>query len=343
MNAPISTRTGDDLVSNVVTDLLESIRVACVSYAPSVRTGNWSSPVERGSRTAFYVVRSGGALLEIGAEKYALSSGDVCLLPHGHAHTLSSAGVERTDLLAGSIELEDRSNHPLLDVLPHAVVIAGRDGRAAEWLEPTLEFMRWEADSGRMGADAVVSRLATILVIQIVRSYLASSPATEPSWRRALDDPRIGIALSSIHRDPNHAWTVESLAGRAGMSRSTFAGRFAELVGEPPLHYITRLRMQKARALLRDGKATLAAVAENSGYESEAAFSKAFKRWVGVAPGTYRRQNRPSSVTPRGPTPTRGALDVELAEAPLDESAKYNVTPPETIAAPPSTSVSNAS
>ena len=152
--------------------------------------------------------------------------------------------------------------------------------------------MACEAASGRPGARTVVSRLADILFIQIVRGFLSSTPVSHRGWLRALNEPQIGAALGLIHQDPRQPWTVAMLASKVGMSRSTFAGRFAELVGEPPLHYVTRWRMQRAASLLREGRATLADIADRVGYESEAAFSKAFKRWVGAAPGAYRRASR---------------------------------------------------
>ena len=138
----------------------------------------------------------------------------------------------------------------------------------------------------------VIARLADVLFIQIVRGHLASLPVDGSGWLGALADAQIGAALGHIHQSPEQDWTVQSLASKVAMSRSAFASRFMRLVGEPPLSYVTRWRMQKAASMLRDGKQTLAQVAAQVGYDSEAAFSKAFKRAVGSAPGAYRRSLR---------------------------------------------------
>jgi AraC-like DNA-binding protein len=306
---------------DVLTDVLQTVRVSSVCYGRVELAAPWGMRVGKSEAAAFHVLLHGNAWLEVEGlgEPVALSSGDLFALPHGHAHVLrdaldtparaleeliscSPASVGATmkvggsgapsTLVCGAFQFEDRRNNPLLGVLPPLVLIRGEDGRAVRWLEPTLQFMACEAASDRPGAMTVVSRLADILFIQMVRGYLAATPEGHRGWLRALSEPQIGAALGLIHENPQQAWTVGNLASRVGMSRSTFAGRFAELVGEPPLHYVTRWRMQKAASLLREGSATLADIADRVGYESEAAFSKAFKRWVGVAPGAYRKSAR---------------------------------------------------
>lgn len=320
---------------DVLTDVLQTVRVSSLCYGRLELGPPWGFAVERSDSASFHVVIRGNCWLEVEGreEPVALSSGDLFALPFGHAHVLRDAAdtpvqplgelmgnceaelggtirVGRTNgtsstLVCGTFEFEDRRNNPLLSVLPPLVLIRGEDGRAVQWLEPTLQFMACEAASGRPGARTVISRLADILFIQIVRGYLASAPESGRGWLRALSEPQVGAALSLIHQEPQFPWTVAGLASKVGMSRSTFAGRFAELVGEPPLHYVTRWRMQKAAALLREGRATLGDIADRVGYESEAAFSKAFKRWVGTAPGAYRRAARQN-----------GAHDADGAAAP---------------------------
>jgi AraC-like DNA-binding protein len=309
---------------DVLTDVLQTVRVSSVCYGRVELGPPWGIAVDRSETASFHVVLRGSCWLEVEgrADQVPLTSGDLFALPHGHRHTLRDApdrptrpigeligrecsasvggtlrigdpdGVGTSTLVCGAFHFEDRRNNPLLNVLPPLVLIRGEDGRAVHWLEPTLQFMACEAASGRPGARTVISRLADILFIQIVRGFLASTPETRRGWLRALSDPQIGTALSLVHQQPHHPWTVATLASKVGMSRSTFAGRFAELVGEPPLHYVTRWRMQKAAALLREGSATLGDIADRVGYESEAAFSKAFKRWVGSAPGAYRKAAR---------------------------------------------------
>jgi transcriptional regulator GlxA family with amidase domain len=192
--------------------------------------------------------------------------------------------------VCGCFRFEDRKNDLLIGALPPVVVLRAERNRAVPWLEATLGFIASEVQSGRPGASIVVNRLADVLFIQILRGYLAQLSSELPGWLRALSEPQIGAALSLVHQNPEQAWTVGSLASRVGMSRSAFAERFAHAVGIPPLEYVTRWRMQKAAGLLRDGSATLAEVAGRVGYDSESAFSKAFKRSLGTTPGAYRRR-----------------------------------------------------
>jgi transcriptional regulator GlxA family with amidase domain len=154
----------------------------------------------------------------------------------------------------------------------------------------TLQFVSSEMAAGQPGAATVVSRLADILLVQAVRTYLSQKGEGVGGWLRALVDPQIGQALSLIHEQPGAPWTVQTLAERVAMSRSGFSARFSELVDEPPLTYLTRWRMAKATRLLHNGSTSVGQVATQVGYDAEAAFSKAFKRWHGLAPGAYRRR-----------------------------------------------------
>jgi len=304
--------------TDVLTDVLETVRVGAACYGRVEAAAPWGIGVAGDDHDAkFHVVLSGECLLEVEGhgEPTRLSGGDLVALPHGHAHVLRDAassavrplaelfsgpgkchaslatggGGSLTTLVTGFFRFEDRRSNPLLAVLPPVIVLPGELSRNVHWLEPTLKFIACEAASGRPGAQTVISRLADVLFIQIVRGYLASLPAGSSGWLGALGDRQIGSALGFIHQNPELDWTVQSLAAKVAMSRSAFASRFARLVGEPPLAYVTRWRMQKAAGLLRQSNATLADIAERVGYDSEAAFSKAFKRAVGSAPGAYRR------------------------------------------------------
>jgi AraC family transcriptional regulator, alkane utilization regulator len=311
---------------DVLTDVLQTVRVSAACYGRVELSAPWGFSAEHSDDARFHVVMSGAARLEVeGVEgSVELSSGDLFVLPHGNAHVLRDSpdtpvrpiselrcetgervvryggGGSATTLVCGAFRFQDRQSNPLLNVLPPLVLVRGEEGRAVHWLEPTLQFIASESNSQRPGAQTVISRLVDILFIQIVRAHLAAASGASSGWLRALGEPQIGAALSLIHESPAEAWTVASLAHRAGMSRSTFAGRFTELVGEPPLHYLTRWRMQKAAGLLREGRATLAEIADRVGYESEAAFSKAFKRWLGSSPGAYRKAARSKEVGGEG-------------------------------------------
>mgnify|MGYP001489642897 CR=1 FL=1 len=199
--------------------------------------------------------------------------------------------------------------NPLRAALPPVLLVRGEGGRPAAWLAATLDLLLCEVSHNEPGAQTVMSRLADVLFIQTVRAFLtaecdSTAAGRGGNWLRALADRQIGPAMAAIHRDPGAEWTVEALARAAGLSRSAFAERFARLVGEPPLRYVTRWRLYTAARLLDSGGSgagrrergvgagagpTLAEVAARVGYASEAAFSNAFKRWTGVAPGAYRR------------------------------------------------------
>ncbi len=153
----------------------------------------------------------------------------------------------------------------------------------------TLDFISSETASRKPGAETVITRLSDILFIQAVRAYANTVSDEQPNWFAAATDPQIGEAIANIHRTPQSPWTVGQLAIISGMSRSAFASRFTRLVGEPPLRYLSRWRMHKAIEMIQENRLTTAEIASLVGYESEAAFSKAFKKWNGLGPGAYRR------------------------------------------------------
>ena len=191
-------------------------------------------------------------------------------------------------------------------LLPNVVVV--RTGaNTLPWLESTLAFITDEAQSSRAGSQTLVGRLSDLLVLHVLRTHLMTLDGTLGSganWLAALAEPQVGGALALIHAHPAQAWTVCSLARKVGMSRSAFAARFTRLVGEPPLHYLTRLRMQAAAELLRDTGASTAEIAERVGYLSDTAFCKAFKRAFAQSPGSYRRMvKRPKRAEPSANKP----------------------------------------
>ena len=156
-------------------------------------------------------------------------------------------------------------------------------------MQSMLRLMAAEAGELRPGGEAVITRLGDILVIQAIRAWMESDPAAQTGWLGALQDPQVGRAISLIHREPAREWTVASLADEVAMSRSAFAARFTELVGEPVMRYVARWRMHVAVAALKEEGATVGELADRLGYRSEAAFSRAFKRIIGTSPGAVRR------------------------------------------------------
>jgi AraC-like DNA-binding protein len=195
---------------------------------------------------------------------------------------------ELTSLLCGTYHLDQARPHPLVAQLPELIHLRTGNGRHPQ-LTSAVELLRTELDGPRIGSGGIVPALIDSLLLYILRAWLEERPADEPCWATALRDPAVAPALAAIHADPANGWTVESLAARAGLSRAAFAKKFNVMVGEPPLTYLTRWRMTTAARMLRESDVSLAAVAARTGYGSEFAFAKAFKREFGQAPGGYRR------------------------------------------------------
>jgi AraC-like DNA-binding protein len=265
----------------------------------------------------FHVVTSGRLWLETGKDdRDWIQLGDLALVPHGEGHVLRSEpgapapaildlereavsdryeilrhgdGGAPTSLICGAVRFEHPAAGNLIEILPSTIHIEASSTPRLEWMQSVLRLIASEAAELRPGGEAVITRLGDILVIQAIRAWIESDPAARKGWLGALQDPQIGRAISHIHRDPARNWTVASLAHELAMSRSAFAARFTELVGEPVMSYVARWRMQVAVAALQDEGATVGQLADRLGYRSEAAFSRAFKRVVGVSPGAIRR------------------------------------------------------
>jgi AraC-like DNA-binding protein len=265
----------------------------------------------------FHIVTSGRCWLDVeGAPPRLLQPGDLALVPHGEGHRLLSepnavatplfdlprayesdryeilrqgGGGAAAGIVCGTVRFDHPAAHRLIDVLPRLMCVEGWSSPEWEGIASLLRMMAAEAKELRPGGEAVITRLADVLVIQAIRAWLARDPAAQTGWLGALQDKQIGRAISLIHRDPARAWTVAALASEVAMSRSAFAARFTQLVGEPPLRYVTRWRMHVALAWLQEDEATIGELALRLGYQSEAAFSRAFKRVMGMAPGAVRR------------------------------------------------------
>jgi AraC-like DNA-binding protein len=243
-----------------------------------------------------------------------LGVGDLVILPRGDAHELRSsppggvpvsgfalAGRTRgarmraggpgpeTVVMCGAF-LVGEPHHPVLRGLPRVLRVPGGDGRPAGWLGPYVDAVRAEAFGGGPGSDLVLARLSDALLARALRHH--SEVVDRPGWLAGLRDPYVAAALMAMHHDPARPWTLAGLAAAVGLSRTAFAARFTDRVGEPAMRYLLSLRMQRARELLRDERATVATVAARVGYGSDVAFAAAFKREVGASPGAYRRAAR---------------------------------------------------
>jgi AraC-like DNA-binding protein len=306
-------------------EALHFLRMSGVFYCRSEFTAPWGlalPPFE--DCVMFHVVTAGECWVEVdGAEAHLLRPGELLLVPHGAGHRLTSmpgsaatklfdlpreqvserfeilrlggGGTEATTI-CGVVQFETPAARQLIRLLPQLIVVNSWAGAPeTEWIQSTLRFMADEARDPRAGGETVITRLADILVVQAIRAWIARDPAAKTGWLGALQDKQIGRAIAAIHRRVDDPWTLPSLAAHVGMSRSAFAQRFNQLVGEPAMRYVTRWKMQTAQGWLEEGELSINAVAARLGYDSEAAFARTFKRIVGITPGAARRRGAKSA------------------------------------------------
>jgi len=258
-------------------------------------------------------------------------AGDLIVIPGGEAHSLGSdlsrrpvpgaplvvqrgpddvpqvrygGGGEVTQMVCGYLACDSSLFDTVLAALPRVMVVNMRDGPGAQWLTSSIRFSIAESAAQRAGAGTVLAKLSELMFVEAIRRHIESLPAKQTGWLAGLRDRFVGKSLALMHAKPAHAWTVEELAGTVGLSRSALAERFTGLVGQPPMQYLIRWRLQLAANLLRSGKRTVAAIAADVGYDSEAAFNRAFKRELGVTPAAWRRAPT-TTVPPRQETTTR--------------------------------------
>jgi AraC-like DNA-binding protein len=277
---------------------------------------------------SYHAIVSGHCYARVaGGERIRLEAGDLILLPQGNAHQMASdPGLEAvavderyhrqpdlqlpyvlregaesgpvTRVVCGFLACDARPFNPLLAALPPLLVLHSGPGE-----DPLAQLMRYavrESLEKRVGSDSVLARLSELMFIEAVRRHVETLPDERTGWLAALRDPLVGRALARLHQEVATGWTLESLAAAVGTSRSVLAERFTALVGEPPMHYLTRWRMQVATRLLAGSDAKVAAVAAAVGYEAEAAFSRAFKKVVGLAPAHWRKRQAASGAAAAG-------------------------------------------
>ena len=306
--------------SDALGEALHLLRMGGSLYCSSEFTAPWGLELPSiEDAVMFHFVTSGVCWLEAGESEppVLLAPGDLALVPHGRGHRLVSepgspapilfdlprelvseryeilrhgGGGAKTTVMCGVASFTHPVAKLLLGLLPAVVTVHAAEAPDSDWIHATLRLIASEARSLQPGGETVVTRLADILVIQVIRSWIERDPAARRGWLGALQDERIGPAVALIHREPGREWTVDALAREVAMSRSAFAARFTSLVGEPPLQYLTRWRMNLAVERLTRENATVADVAGTLGYQSEAAFSRSFKRFVGVSPRQARRR-----------------------------------------------------
>lgn len=302
---------------DVLADTLRSVHLRSIVNGRLEMSAPWGMRVDARDVTTFYVVTHGGCVLETRDMRLTLASGDFVFILAGTPFVLKDSPKTRpvpateiyanrgrrcgelmryggqgapTTLIAGSFVFEGLSLSPLVACLPTVLHVKGDGGIATRWLESTMQFVASEMEVQQPGYETVASRLGDVLLVQALRTYVASLPIEQGGWLRALFDPQLGVALQRLHERPQAPWTVESLARIASMSRSVFAERFKSLIGEGPMTYLTRWRMHKAMQLMAERGPSMSAIAQAVGYETDSAFVKAFKRHVGETPGSFRRR-----------------------------------------------------
>jgi AraC-like DNA-binding protein len=302
-----------------LSDVLSTLRLHSSIYFRTELGAPWGLDVPALGRVArFHVVVAGRCHVEVpGPGRVALlERGDLALVPHGARHLLrSQAGLEtvpldaaldssaydgsgdlrhggegeRTTMVCGHFAFDDEALHPALAGLEALLHLRAADGYDFTWLDAAARSLGRETAARLPGWKAVVDRAAEILFVQALRSQYARAEA--PASLAAFSDARLARCLAAIHAEPEREWTLEQLAATAGMSRTAFAVRFRNLAGLPPMAYVTRWRLQRARRELLDSTDIVAAVAARFGFDSEASFSRAFRRLYGLPPATYRRQH----------------------------------------------------
>ena len=266
----------------------------------------------------YHYVVAGRMVLQIGDEPAVeIGAREAVILPRNDAHQMGSdlalnpvdsheiiqpaadgglaeicygGGGARTRVVCGFLGCRSVAGNPLLSALPPVLRLDTRDGTAAEWIRVSFEFAAGEIASGRAGSDTVLAKLSELLFVEAVRRHVESLPAEQTGWLAGLKDPFVARALALIHGRLNEPWTVDHMAREVGLSRSALADRFTQLIGEPPMHYLARWRLQVAAQRLSTSHDSLAQIAFEVGYELEAAFNRAFKRLCGAPPATWRKQ-----------------------------------------------------
>lgn len=274
---------------------------------------------DAGHLISYHVVTQGECYGTVkGLPPVYMEAGDVIVFPHGDSHVMSSDPaiqpsdepsprppntqlpfvlkegkqdqVPKTTVVCGFLGCDARPFNPLLSTLPRVLHVKASTTPKAVWLNHFSHYAAMESKEKRAGGECVLAQLSELLFVEVVRIYLDSLPPEQTGWLAGLRDPYIGQALGLLHERPAHPWGLEELAHEVGLSRSVLAERFTHLVRQPPVQYLTQWRMQIASGLLSRGSAKIAQVAAEAGYDSEAAFSRAFKKFVGVSPTEWRKR-----------------------------------------------------
>lgn len=282
-------------------------------YAPYIGRGG-------GHVIIYHLVTEGRASARLeGGDRMRLEAGDLVVFPHGDAHIVENGPIstpvdmsgelarvfsqglklarlggngELTRFICGYFACEPQLSQVFLSGLPRVFKVSIRGSASGRWLENSIRYSVDDADVTRPGGEAVVSKLSEVLFVETLREYIAHLPPDQVGWLAGARDPEVGKALALMHRSPAHPWTIATLATEVGLSRSVLAERFRHYLNDPPMSYLTRWRMQLGAQMLSSTSYTVAQIAAEVGYESEAAFNRAFKREFGAPPARFRAKAR---------------------------------------------------
>jgi len=306
--------------TDVLADVLDTLKLRGRFFCRCELSAPWAIGFGAGFFSHFHVITSGSCWLKLedGSAPIAVEEGDLVLvIPRGSGYQFCDdpstppialtelignsrgglravirhgSGGRKTGLICGAFEFRGPRADASLSVLPKWIRVSKRESLANEWLSATLRFLQNETRDPGMGSETIITRLIDVILVEAIRAWLKDQPQGAAGWLGALRDPSIGTALGQIHKSPEKPWTVATLAAQVGMSRSPFAARFMALVGQSPMSYLKRWRLQLAAQLLRDRTLSLSDIAERVGYKSTAPLSRVFKREFGVSPAQYRRK-----------------------------------------------------
>ena len=315
---------------DTLSDVLRAVRLSGAFFFDVQARAPWVAETPQGCSVVdamfpgsdhlicYHLLIEGTCWVEIeGEQPIKMSAGDIIVLPHGDTHVLTtelgmrkspqmsmyrrpesggvlpsriSMGTEggsAANFVCGFLGCDSRPYNPLLTALPRVIHVSNQtSGALGEYFKFALAETR-----NRMGGECMLGRISELMFVDVVRRYLETLPADRSTWLSGLRDQYVGRALTALHANPSRDWTLEALAAEAALSRSAFAERFTQFVGQPPMQYLTNWRMQLATNYLRSGNESVASIGNRVGYESEAAFSRAFKKVLGTPPSEWRLQH----------------------------------------------------
>jgi len=321
---------------DVLSDLLKLVTLKGAVYYNAEFSAPWTfrAPESQafepyvgvaGHIVTYHLVLGGNAWAQVGeGPRVPLRAGDIVIFPSGDPHRIGNGpdvppigdrkdlarifsrglaperiggGGDVTKFVCGFMSCDPQMGRMLLAGLPPLLVVNIRDGESAGWLENAILYSVAHAGSSDAGGEAVLAKLSEALFVETIRSYLTSLPAEQTGWLAGARDPEVGKALGLIHRHPERPWTIADLATEVGVSRAVLAERFRHILGEPPIAYLTRWRLNLGARLLTNSSRGVAQIAADVGYESEAAFNRAFKRVFGEPPARYRKGARATGAS----------------------------------------------